>query len=118
MTEYKDTLHFALKKLRTAKLRFCREFVKETIGYVGFGRGATSWEWQVGRVGGHIRFPTYWVLSGVFSFYWCNKDGDIVRSWYPWRPFMKSRKTWTYARCYGASKRVAWKAVIKSWRKK
>lgn len=30
-----------------------------------FIKGATAWEWQVGRVYGGIRYPRFWRTSGL-----------------------------------------------------
>lgn len=33
---------------------------------VWFIRGATTWEWKVGRLYGGVRFPRFWRARGVF----------------------------------------------------
>jgi hypothetical protein len=69
--------------------------------------GSGGFEGQVGRLwwSGHLKLLR-------LSVYWDNKNGN--RKLLFQGPFYTQRKIWFYARSYGASKRMALKAVLRS----
>lgn len=46
---------------------------------LGFGRYATAWEAQYGRVWVHIRYPRFWKTSGLGFVRWLDKDGNPTK---------------------------------------